>query len=306
MWRVTRIWPVAAGVVVAVLGGCGAPDGVDGDLTGAWSGMPEPESFVPAAETCHNRTLRHTATLAGYDPLPCDEGHVRETVHVGELAGEAAERTSPPPVGSPEHREAYRACDEAAADYLGADFRHGRIRLGVVVPSRRAWDGGARWFRCDVSVFKRTDHGDRAEHITGSLRDALAGPSEYALSCFDTTEKEDAEGRGLIRLHPVACDSGHTAEFAGVWTAPDVAHLSMSNSGDAERVHRGCRGVVGDYVGVPADTVRFRTGTIATPIPTQEWDAGDRGFRCYVWRADPELAESVAGAGEEGLPILTG
>ena len=58
------------------------------------------------------------------------------------------------------------------AEFLGADFRYGPVWLGVAVPTQLAWDGGARWFRCDVTELEAV----AGEPVTrqGSLAGALA------------------------------------------------------------------------------------------------------------------------------------
>jgi hypothetical protein len=113
-----RTNPAIAAAVAMLLAGCGLPDGVDGDLTGGWGVMPEPVVFAPEPETCHFQhapVFRETVTLGAYRPVDCDDGFRVETVHVGSFSGDAAERVTPPPEGSPEMQEAYRECDEAAA-----------------------------------------------------------------------------------------------------------------------------------------------------------------------------------------------
>jgi hypothetical protein len=298
--------PAVAGVAV-LLAGCALPEGVDGDLTGAWGVMPDPMVFVPEPETCHfqqSTDFQDTVTLGAYRPVDCDDGFRVETVHVGSFSGEAAERVTPPPYGSPELQEAYRECDEAAADYLGADFRHGRLWLGVAKPSSLAWDGGARWFRCDAGVWLDHDSiGDTLMRHVGSLRGALADDdSELALGCFYPTISDED---GLVdTMNPVDCDEPHTAEFVGVWTAPDATYPDVDLTDGENRIHRGCRSAVADYVGVPDDAdLRFRTGTIAWLMSEWDWDAGDRGVQCYLWLGDREVSESLAGAGTRGLPV---
>jgi hypothetical protein len=291
---------VAAATAIVLVTGCALPAGVDGDLTGGWAGMPEPVVFAPDPGTCHYREYRDTVPRATYVPVDCDDGYRFETVHVGEFVGEAADRVTPPPPGSPELQEAYRECDAVAAEYLGADFRHGRLWLGVARPSELAWNGGARWFRCDVGVWRAHGEFNLIRHY-GSLRGALAGDSEIALGCYDP---DIQPGRGILEMNPVDCDEPHTAEFVGVWTASDTSYMNIAVDEDSARIHRGCRSVVAAYVGVPDDgDLRFRTGTIAWPVDPVDWAAGDRGFRCYLWLDDDPVSRSLAGASTSGLPI---
>lgn len=292
-----------AGLLLAGLGlaGCAPPDGVDGDLTGGWAALPGPTPFVPEAG-CHPVGHRETSSLAGYRPVECADSHVAETFHVGEFTGDAADRVTPPPDGSPERRAAYRECDEAATGFLGADFRHGRLWLGVATPSSRAWEGGARWFRCELVEL----HGPQdwpGRNRRGSLAGALADESDLALGCYQAVEPEGGAD-GDIRLRPRECDEPHNAEFAGVWRAPDIPYPPADDEEAAVRVFRGCRERVAEYADVPDDgNLVFRTGTVATWMSEAEWNNGDRGFRCYLYLEGAELTESLEGAGTAGLPV---
>lgn len=306
--RAGRAGAGGACLLVLLLAGCALPDGVDADLVGGWAGMPEPVGFVPEAEVCHDDQFRDNVTLSGYEPVPCDQRHVLDTVHVGRFDGEAADRSTPPPPGSPEMRTAYQECDSAATDYLGADHRHGRLWLGVALPTRYAWDGGARWFRCDLGVWR--DHESRPELVRHDveLRGALAERSEVSLGCYApivaSDEDDGSEDEFIEEMKPVRCSDPHSAEFVGVWTAPDTSFPDLDNEDDWLRVHRECRSLVADYVGVPDDgDLEYRTGTIVTGLAEWEWEAGDRGFRCYLWLSDREFNESLKDAGTSGLPL---
>jgi hypothetical protein len=69
-------------------------------------------------------------------------------------------------------------------------------------------------------------------------------------------------------------------------------------------VHRACRELVAEYAGVPVDgDLPFRTGTYVDPIFDEDWDNGDRGFRCHLWLEDAELTESLKDAGPDALPV---
>lgn len=299
-----RVGPAVAGLAAVLLTGCALPDGVDGDLTGAWGAVTEPVVFEPDPDTCHDQHFTSSGTLSDYDPVPCEQRHRLETIHIGTFDDEAAVRIDPPPDGSPELVDAYQECDAEAAEFLGADFRHGRLWLGVVRPTRDAWEGGARWFRCDLGVWADHDGGGDLSLRQGSLRDALTEDSNVALGCYDPEISDDDDG--IEKMNPVSCDQPHTAEFVGVWTSSDTSYLDFDVEDDRNRIHRGCRSAVADYVDVPDDgDMRFRTGTIATGIAESDWEAGDRGFRCYLWLSR-EVSESLAGAGTSGLPIQTG
>jgi hypothetical protein len=299
-----------AGVTAIVLAACGGdrPDGVDGDLTNQWGGFAEAARFAPAAQVCHPDGYQPTAPLPDYRPVGCDQPHLLETVHVGsfEDVDEAAELDTAPAPDSSEHRQAYRECEKQTADYLGANFREGRLWLGVAVPSAAGWDGGARWFRCDLMEVESV-YGDAVERQS-TLAGQLAGDSadpDLQLGCYQVA----VDDSDVAELSPVACDETHEAEFVGIWRAPESGRASGGGypDGDAEEeVYDGCREQVADYVDVPVDgNLVFRTGTIADWMSEQEWAAGDRAFRCYLWLPDRKLTESLAGDGDDALPIQT-
>jgi len=284
---------------VGLLAGCTLPDGIDGDLTGGWTAMGEPAGFVPEVGTCHLEEYQTESTLDAYGPVDCAEPHVTEIVHVGEFAEGAGDRVTPPPTGSDEWRDAFAACADGAADYLGADYRFARLWLGVVVPSTEAWEGGSRWFRCDVLEYDDVILFGNTR--SGSLAGALDEGSDLRLGCFEVALTDD----DLIeRMDSIGCDEPHHAEFVGVWQAPDGAYLDDDDEDSAERVHSGCRETVAGFVDVPVDgDLPFRTGTIADWMDEEDWENGDRGFRCYLWLSGEEITESLKGAGTDGLPV---
>lgn len=298
----TRWLVLAAAACLAATACSGAPEGVDGDLTGDWGSFAEPVGFVPEAGVCHEEPFQPSAPAAEYRPVDCAQPHLVETVHVGTFEEDAAERDAPPEVGSSALRAAYRECQKEAAKVLGADFRYGKLWLGVAVPSAAGWEGGARWFRCDLLETARV----YGEPVTreGSLAGALGedGEPDLALGCF-TVEVDDS---AVKRMTPVPCNEPHEAEFVGVYRSGADDYPEISDEDAEGLVHDGCREQVAKYVDVPVDgDLVFRTGTIVDWMSEDDWRAGDRGFRCYLWLPDRELTESLAGDGTDALPIQT-
>lgn len=281
------------------LTGCGAPAGLDGDLTDDWGSIGDPQAFVPPTGVCYPDDFAETAYLSSFSPVDCTSAHRFETVHVGAFGGAAAGLAAPPAPGSAELRTAFGECDASATGYVGDNWRAGRLWLGVATPSPAAWTGGARWFRCDLlEVNSVEDDGDPVTR-TATLKGALAGPSPLRLGCYGVNL--DAKGE-VTTVTPAACAAKHNSEFAGVWMAPDVPFPAKRS--DWERFYTACRTVIAGYVGLPADAyVQFRTGVLALPGGQAEWKAGNRGVRCYLWLRNRSLSRSMKGAGPAGLPI---
>jgi hypothetical protein len=282
-----------------LLAGCGNPGGVDGDFVDDWVALPEPTSFTPPAETCYESAYAPFAALASFAPVDCAAKHRAETVFVGEFSGTAAGLTAPPPKGSAEIQEAYAECDRQARTYLGEDFRHGRLWLGVVVPSASGWKGGARWYRCDLfEVADVEDFGDPVQR-EGSLKGALAADPSLRLTCYQV--RASAAG-AIAAMSPVACTKKHNSEFVGVYVAPATSAYPKSNTA-WQRIHVGCRKAVAAYTKLPDDEdLEFRTGTVVVPNLQDDWAAGNHGVRCYLYLKDATFTTSLKGAGPKALP----
>jgi hypothetical protein len=294
---------LVTGLAAALLAGCGGDDppaGVDGDLTNGWGGLADPAAFVPAAQVCHPDPFTAAVPLAGYQPVDCDQPHLVETVHVGEFGAKAAELDAPPAPDSSPQRRAYRECEEQVKDYLGADFRQGRLWLGVSTPTEQGWQGGARWFRCDLMEIESV-YGEPVRR-EGALSGKLADDQALRLGCYQVAVEDGA----VEEMSPVGCDQPHQAEFVGIWRAPDGSYPDPSDDDAEAAVYEGCRERVASYVSVPADgDLVYRTGAIADWMSRQDWQAGDRAFRCYLWLPERELTRSLRDRGTDALPVQT-
>ncbi|MEU3454116.1 septum formation family protein [Micromonospora sp. NPDC006766] len=286
---------VAALVVGAVLTGC-ASSGLDGDLTDDWPALPPAGPFTPAAGVCQVADFTPTVALDGYDPVGCDLPHRVETVHVGAFT---VDRPAPPALGSTELRTAFADCDSQASGYVGDNWRAGRLRLAVALPTGSGWATGLRWYRCDLTELTTVEAAAQVVTRTGSLRDALKGASALRLGCQRTS--------GDIRvqkLTPIDCGTPHDAEFVGVWPAPERPY--PTKTADWAPLYAGCNSILARYAGVPDDAVlRFRSGVVVRPPGTGRWAVGDRGVRCYLWLSDRTVTASLKGVGTAGLPVRT-
>ncbi|MCG5460930.1 septum formation family protein [Micromonospora sp. MED01] len=288
----------AAAVTAVLLVGCAGSGGLDGDLTDDWAALPAPSAFTPAAGVCHTADFTDLVSLANYEPVDCAGPHRLETVHVGVFP---AERTAAPAGGSAALRGAFAECDTRATGYVGDDWRSGRLRLSVALPNGLGWAAGSRWFRCDLTELTTVEAAATVVVRSGSLRDALKGPTGLRLGCQQT---RGGAGRGVQTLTPVECGKRHDAEFVGVWRAPDKAY--PTRDADWLPLYTGCRSVLARYAGVPDDaTLRFRSGVVVRPPGAGRWRVGDRGVRCYLWLSDRTVTASLKGAGPAGLPVRT-
>ncbi|MFY1674757.1 septum formation family protein [Plantactinospora sp. WMMB334] len=300
-----RRWMSALAVTGAVvLGatGCAPPGGTDGDLTNDWAPLGEPAVFTPAAETCHSADFSETVYLSSYLPVDCATNHRLETVHVGTFAGAAGELEAPPKPGSAQFGTAYAECDDRARGFLGADWRTGRLWLGVALPAPIGWTAGARWFRCDLTELANVEEDGDAVGRTATLKGALREAGPLHLGCYRTTLTRN---RTVDRMTSVECSARHNAEFAGVWRAPATLKYPTADR-DWQTFYDGCYTVAARYVGVSQSTVRFRTGVVVLPGGPDDWTSGNRGVRCYLWISDRTFTRSLKGAGPAGLPIRTG
>ena len=284
-----------------LLAGCGNPGGVDGDLTNGWAAMPVPTGFMPVTGTCHLGNFATVGTRSTYDEVDCQLKHRTETVYVGTYPAPAADADEPPADGSAGARAAYRACDQAATEYLGGPWRAARLWIGVTHPSTAAWGGGSRWFRCDVLEISSIEDDGGLVQRAGSLRDALTeAASPLRLTCYAI--KLDADG-AIGTMPGVSCAAKHNAEFVGVWNAGSTMAYPRT-AGAWAALHDGCRKLIAQYAGVPDDDdLQYRTGVVSLPGGDDVWAQGDHGVRCYLWLDGSALTSSLKGKGVAGLPI---
>lgn len=288
-----RLTVLVVAVLLAGVAACtGAPPyGADGNLTDDWALPPAATPFRPAAGECHE-AVAVSVGLDDHRPVGCDELHVAETFHVGD----APDAAVPPAAGSAPARAAYRECSDAASGFLGGPWREARLGVRVAWPARAAWSGGARWFRCDLVQADLDGGGDSSR--TGSLAGELTGDSPLRLGCFRATVNAEA----VRTMTPTPCTAKHSAEFVGLWTAPDGGYAKQT--ADRTRTAAGCRSAIADYTGVPDDSdVQYRVGWISYNPSRTEWQHGERRVRCFLWFSDRTLTRSLKGAGPAALPV---
>ncbi|MFC7273809.1 septum formation family protein [Paractinoplanes rhizophilus] len=291
---------VLAALCLMLLGACATPGGVDGDLTNGWAAMGPARGFEPTAGTCHSSNFSAVGARSTYEEIDCGLRHRTETAYVGTYAAPAADADEPPVDGSAGAKAAYRTCDEKTTTYLGGAWRTARVWIGVTHPTKAAWGGGARWFRCEVLELSSVEDDGALVQRVGTLRNALAdGSSGLLLSCYAVA----MDSSGAIASMPgVACSARHNAEFVGIWYAKDLAYPRDDKAWRA--FHDGCRSLVAAYVAVPDDKdLQYRTGVISLPGNDDVWQLGDYGVRCYLWLDGTDLTATLKGRGGKSLPI---
>ncbi|GIF71432.1 septum formation family protein [Asanoa siamensis] len=284
-----------AGLLASLaLTACGGPPaGVDGDLSDDWRAISEPKPFVPEAAVCHPSAVE-SGYLAAYAPVDCAATHVVETVHVGEIKNAGGK---PPVPGEKPYRTAYASCATSADAYLGGDWRTARLTLALVLPAPEAWQGGSRWFRCDVAETRSLDDTSMASR-EGSLKGALAKASPLDYGCFTPKISKEV----VQEMEALPCNKTHRSEFVGIYTAPDKPYKTFIQDNDS--IHKACLNTVAAYAGLPKDgNLSFRTGTIYYYPTAAEWDQGNRGVKCFSWDSNRTFSRSIKGGGTALLPI---
>jgi hypothetical protein len=276
------------------------PDGGDGDLTNGWNTPPEPVPFRPPAGRCFDN-VDPIAPMATYAPIDCAERHLTETFYVGDLTGAAAAATANRAAegssvdGSPAQLAAGLECARRAAAFLGGDWRTAQLAVKPVLPGTAGWTAGSRWFRCDLAQIELGD--DRVVGRTGTLKGALTGTAKLRLGCFNPT----TAGARVSAMTPVDCARPHHAEFAGLWAPPDATPGLLRDDGKAAA---GCRSAIAAYTGVPDDgDLQYRVGWIGFSPTEEDWNAGAREVRCFLWLDEVTMKGSYRAAGPGKLPI---
>jgi hypothetical protein len=203
-----------------------------------------------------------------------------ETAYVGAFTGADAQRAEPPAYDSPALPGVYPQCQKGADDYLGGDWHTAYVELGIVVPDKEAWRGGARWFRCDLTHFSNLEEVAVVDH--GVLKGDLAGPRTAAIGCVTTIV--DKGTNGVISSTAIDCAAPHTAEFAGVFTAPDVPFPTDQTTRN-RLLDNGCRPVIATFLGF-SDVGPWQNSSVGwwpSGVSPDQWRLGDRTVQCFAY-----------------------
>jgi hypothetical protein len=206
------------------------------------------------------------------ETVDCGERHTAQTYAVGELPDELEDADyDDTEVG----KFAYRTCADKFEKFLGADES---LVLRTIVswawfrPSEKAWDDGARWYRCDVvgGSEKSEEFIDLPETARGLLQGRL---DDRWLIC--------GAGDTVASSVKVPCTEDHQ------WRA--VTTIKLGEPGDAypgDRVvevttRDYCSDSVGAWLNYPVD---YEYGY--TWFHEAEWEAGNRRSVCWAKTID--------------------
>lgn len=252
--------------------------------------MAEPTGWEPAAGACFAE-FNVQAHRATYNPIDCAKDHRYETVLIGQFTGDAAKLDAPPRAGSPEMKAAWADCDAKTTSFLGGEWRNGKIWIGISIPSNGNWDGGARWYQCQVAA--REDLWESAVNSSKSLKGEFASDSTLKYGCYQHDKDADEIAK--------ACNEAHNAEYTG-FIKVDYAWDDLKNHDD--EFFKKCWSNIAQYAGVPDDSnIKYRTGVSIKWPERADWEAGDTTIRCYMWLGSEKKTRSIKGAGNGGLPI---
>jgi hypothetical protein len=262
-WRVGSIL-LALSVLLTACGGTPGAD-VDPDQVDAVE--------VPELGACRVLTPEDVARPSNATKtVDCAESHTAQTFAVGQMPEtfEDAEYDDDS-VG----KFAYETCSKRFQKFLGGD--ESLVMRTVVTwawfrPSEKAWDDGARWYRCDVvGGGEQTDgYVELPETAEGLL---LGRPDDRWLVC--------AAGPSVAKAPKVPCSEKHE------WRAVSTIKLGEPDDpypGDRQvevTTRDFCSDQVGAWLNYPID---YDYGY--TYFHEAEWQAGNRRSVCWAKTAD--------------------
>ena len=252
-----------ATALLLALAGCGDDTGDNTD-PGQVDSMEAPELGACRVLTPGDVDDWSNATKT----VDCEERHTAETFAVGELPDELQE------VGYRSEELgafAYATCGERFETFLGADES---LVMRTVVswawfrPSEKAWDKGARWYRCDI--VGGGEQSKRFVDLPTTARSLLEGkPKDKWLVCVN--------GDSVQSAPKIPCTEPH------VWRAVTTIKVGQPDDpypGDrlVEVTTRDyCSDSVGAWLGYPPE---YDFGY--TWFHEGEWKAGNRRSVCWA------------------------
>ncbi|CAN5524890.1 hypothetical protein BH11ACT8_BH11ACT8_07190 [soil metagenome] len=204
--------------------------------------------------------------------VDCTQKHTAQTFAVGQLPADLDEEGyDSSAVGA----FAYETCSAKLRAFLGADES---LSLRTILtwawfrPSPKAWDEGARWYRCDV--VGGNDKSTQLINLPETAQGLLMGrPDDRWLVCVQGTSVNGAPKIPCTRPHD--------------WRA--VTTIKLGEPQDAYpgdhaveiKTREFCSDSVGAWLNYPVD---FQYGY--TWFHQAEWDAGNRRSVCWAQTSD--------------------
>jgi hypothetical protein len=273
--------------LIATLGGCTSAVG-DRNIVDDWSPLPSAAAKVPPSGVCYASSITYASQVEGAltNPIACTQSHAVETFHVGQFP---AEVTAVPTLGKPDYVRAFGECETKGKEFLGNAWYNGRLYLEITVPVTRQWEGGARWFRCELIEVQNL-YTQVVVKRDSSLAGALSGDAGVAQRCGNMVGR--TADNGWDDLTPVDCVQPHDAEYAGSFKAESANEPTEAQWDD---IYDQCWDVIAAYLG--GSRGKLQVGFLAWGTADDDWQKGDRWVRCYAWGDDGRIVGSVKGIG---------
>ena len=200
--------------------------------------------------------------------VECTERHTAETYAVGELPSQFEDASYD---DAELARFAYRTCSQEFEDFLGADeslVMRTVLSWAWFRPSEKAWQKGARWYRCDVvgGAEQSRDFVLLPRTAKGLL---LGSPPDKWMVCVN--------GPSVSGTVKIPCNLKHT------WRAVTTIKVGLeqdSYPGDRMvevKTREFCSDSVGAWMNYPVDY-----DFAYTWFHEAEWEAGNRRSVCWA------------------------
>lgn len=264
----TRVAPAIAALATlgVLLTACGEPEA---PMPGNADPSQVDATTTPRLGVCRNLTLDEVALPTNASKtVDCTSKHTAETYAVGELPPELADVAyDSQELGA----FAYETCDTGLQEFLGADES---LAMRTILswawfrPSEKAWDEGARWYRCDV--VGGGEQSDALVNLPDTAEGILQGrPEDKWLACVD--------GPSVADSVKIPCSEPHDWRAVTTIKLGEDADPYPGDRLSEVQTRDFCKKSVQAYLNYPA---AFDYGY--TWFHEAEWDAGNRRSVCWA------------------------
>ncbi|UDY24843.1 septum formation family protein [Nocardioides sp. Kera G14] len=250
-----------AALVLLAACGSSAPKGADPKQVDAMN--------PPTTGLCRNLTrVAMTKPTDATRLVDCSEPHNAETFAAGELPGQFKDTSYSDPALD---TWAYTTCTASLKQHLGASDSSLMRSLFTWVwfrPSEKAWDKGARWWRCDVLA--GGDHGQHYLDLPTVTAGLLSGSEDdHWMAC--------ARGEDVTSGTRVACNQSHGWRAVTTIKVGEVDDPWPGTKAVQAKTKQFCSSSVAAWLGYPTD---YDYGF--TWFGEPEWKAGNRRSVCWA------------------------